>query len=97
VLACLELGEAAPLRLRSGIHSGTVLVTGDDVIGHVVNLAARAAQSAQGGELVITGHVRTAVGDLRGVAFDGPYTRSFKGIEETVPVYLASRHLLDGG
>ena len=92
VLACLELGEAAPLRLRSGIHRGNVLVSGDDVIGHVVNLAARVTQSAEAGELVVTDHVRTAVGDLRGVAFDGPYTRSFKGIEETVPVYLASRH-----
>jgi adenylate cyclase len=92
VLACLELGEAAPLRLRSGIHGGKLLATGDDVIGHVVNLAARAAQSAKGGELVVTHHVRTAVGDLRGVAFEGPHTRSFKGIEETVSVYLASRH-----
>jgi adenylate cyclase len=92
VLACLELGEAAPLRLRSGIHGGKVLVTGDDVIGHVVNLASRVTQSAEAGELVVTDHVRTAVRDLRGVAFDGPYTRSFKGIEETVSVYLASRH-----
>ena len=48
---------------------------------------------AEGGELVVTDHVRTAVGDLRGVAFDGPYTRRFKGIEEQVPVYLASRHV----
>ena len=69
-----------------------VLVTGDDVIGHVVNLAARVTGSAAGGELVVTDHVRTAVGDLRGVAFDGPYTRSFKGIEEKVQVYFASRH-----
>jgi adenylate cyclase len=92
VLACLELGEAAPLRLRSGIHGGKVLVTGDDVIGQVVNLAARVTQSAEGNELVVTDHVRTAVGDLRGVAFDGPYTRSFKGIEGTVPLYRASRH-----
>jgi adenylate cyclase len=91
VLACLELGEAAPLRLRSGIHSGKVLVTGDDVVGHVVNLAARVSHSAEGGELVVTDHVRTAVGGLRGVAFDGPHTRSFKGIDETVSVYLASR------
>ncbi len=68
-------------------------VEGDDVIGHVVNLAARVTGSAEGGELVVTDHVRTAVGDLRGVAFDGPYTRSFKGIEEKVPVYLASRHV----
>ena len=93
VLACLELGETAPLRLRAGIHAGQVLVTGDDdVVGHVVNLAARVAESARGGELVVTDHVRTAVGDLRGVAFAGPYTRSFKGLEETVPVHLASRH-----
>jgi adenylate cyclase len=93
VLACLELGEASPLPLRAGIHGGMVLVTGDDVIGHVVNLAARVTGSAEGGELVVTDHVRTAVGDLLGVAFDGPYTRSFKGIEEKVPVYLASRHV----
>jgi len=92
VLACLELGESAPLPLRAGIHGGKVLVTGDDVIGRVVNLAARVTGSAKGGELVVTDHVRTAVGDLRGVAFDGPYSRSFKGIGETVPVYLASRH-----
>jgi adenylate cyclase len=91
VLACLELAEAAPLRLRSGIHGGNVLVTGDDVIGRVVNLAARVTESAEGGELAVTDHVRTAVGDLRGVAFDGPHIRRFKGIEETVPVYVASR------
>ena len=97
VLACLELGEAAPLSLRAGIHSGNVLVTGDDVIGRVVNLAARVTESAKGGELVVTDDVRLAVGDLRGVAFDGPYTRSFKGIRDTMNLYLASRSLLDGG
>jgi adenylate cyclase len=92
VLACLELGDAAPLQLRAGIHSGRVLLTGDEVIGHVVNLAARVTDSAEGGELVVTDCVRAAVGDLRGVSFDGPYTRSFKGIEGKVPVYLVSRH-----
>jgi adenylate cyclase len=91
VLACLELGEAAPLPQRAGIHGGKVLVTGDDISGHVVNLAARVTGSAKGGELVVTDHVRTAVGDLRGVAFDGPYTRSFRGIEGTMRVHLASR------
>lgn len=91
VLACLELAESAPLPLRVGVHGGTVLATGDDVVGRVVNLAARVAESAKGGELVVTDQVRTAVGDLRGVAFDGPHSRSFKGIEDTVPVYLASR------
>ena len=91
VLACLELVEAAPLRLRAGIHAGEVLLAGDDVMGHVVNLAARVMGSADGGELAVTDHVRWAVGDMRGVAFDGPHTRSFKGIEETVPVHLVAR------
>jgi len=90
VLACLELREAAPLRLRAGIHCGKVLVTGDDVVGHVVNLASRVTASAERGELVVTEHVRETVCDLRGVAFDGPYRRSFKGIGDDVPVYLVS-------
>ena len=92
VLACLELREAAPLRLRAGIHGGQVLVTGEDVVGRVVNLAARVTGSAEQGELVVTEYVRTAVGDLRGVSFEGPYERSFKGIGDAVPVYLASLH-----
>jgi class 3 adenylate cyclase len=92
VLACLELGNGAPLPLRAGIHCGAVLLRDDDVIGHVVNLAARVTESAEGSELVVTDQVRTAVGDMRGVVFDGPYPRSFRGIEATVPVYLASRH-----
>jgi adenylate cyclase len=91
VLACLELCRSAPLPLRAGIHRGTVLVMGDDVIGGVVNLAARVAGSAKGGELVVTDQVRTAVGEMRGVTFDGPHSRRFKGINATVPVYLASR------
>ena len=89
VLACLELCDVAPLRLRAGIHGGTALVTEDDVIGHVVNLAARVTQSAPSGELIVTDQVRTAAGDLRGVLFDGPYLRYFKGIEEQVRVYAA--------
>ena len=96
VLACLELCETAPLRLRAGVHGGEVLLAGDDVMGHVVNLAARVMASADGGELVVTDYVRAAVGDMRGVAFDGPYTRKFKGIEETVPVHVASARPCSG-
>jgi len=90
VLACLELREAAPLRLRAGVHCGKVLMTGDDVVGHVVNLASRLTTSAERGELVVTEHVRQSVCDLRGAAFDGPHRRSFKGIGDDVPVYLVS-------
>ena len=68
-----------------------LLVTGDDVVGRVVNLAARVTASAKGSELIVSNHIRTAVSDRCGVEFDGPYSRSFKGFEAAVPVYLASR------
>src|SRR5206468_6524996 len=53
VLACLELVEVAPepLRMRAGVHVGDVVVMSDDVIGHVVNVAARVAETAEGGEV----------------------------------------------
>ena len=72
-------------------------MTGDDVYGRVVNLAARVTQSARGGELVVTDGVRITVRDLRGVAFDGPHPRTFKGIGGEVAVYLASRRLAPSG
>src|SRR6187401_2352044 len=93
VLACLDLGESAPLRLRAGIHVGHVMMVSDDVFGHVVNLAARVAGSAAGGQLVVTDHVRRAIGDVHGIAFDGPHLRTFKGIEGEVSVYVTTRSL----
>src|SRR6266480_7437739 len=60
VLACLEMLEVEPepLRLRAGVHIGDVVASGDDVIGHVVNVAARVAESAKGAEVLVTGDVR---------------------------------------
>src|SRR5207245_6186954 len=53
VLACLELvaSPPEPLRVRAGMHLGEVVVSLDDVIGHVVNVAARIVESAKGGEV----------------------------------------------
>lgn len=83
VLAALELLDTAPdpLRLRAGVHCGEAVATRDDVIGHVVNVAARVAQSAKGGEVFVTESVRGTVGDLPGVSFSRLRRRSFKGIE----------------
>ena len=66
VLACLELVEAAgPLRLRAGVHVGDVVVRRDDVVGHVVNVAARVTESAKGGQVLVSGEVRDEVGGPR--------------------------------
>jgi adenylate cyclase len=87
VLACLELVETStPLRLRAGIHLGDVVVRRDDVVGHVVNVAARVTESAKGGQVLVTSSVRDAMGELRGVRLGRGRRRRFHGLDETVLV-----------
>lgn len=80
-----------PLRLRAGVHSGEAVVTADDVIGHDVNVAARVAAEARGGQVLATVAVREAVGELRGVEFGRARRRSFKGVGESVSVCPVQR------
>jgi len=93
VIACLELveGEPEPLRLRAGVHAGEVVVVGDEIIGHVVNVAARVAESANGGEVLVTDDVRKDAGELRGVTFSRARSKTFKGVGEKVLVCRAER------
>lgn len=88
VLACLELvgAQPAPLRLRAGVHVGEVVVTPTDVLGHTVNVAARVAESARGGEVRVTEAVATAVAGLPNVTCGRLRRRSYRGLEETVRV-----------
>jgi adenylate cyclase len=93
VLACLELVDTQPepLRLRAGCHLGPVVVTADDVIGHVVNLAARVAEVAGGAEVLATRDVCAAIGDgLPNVRFSDPRPEQFKGIKSEIPVCTVS-------
>jgi adenylate cyclase len=94
VLAGLELVEAIrePLRLRVGLHHGEVLVMRHhDVVGHVVNVAARVAESARGGEVLATTAVHDAAGRLPGVSFGRRRQREFKGVDESVGVCQVRR------
>jgi adenylate cyclase len=88
VLAALELVEVepGPLRLRAGVHTGEAAVMPDDLIGHDVNVAARVAADARGGQVLVTAAVRDAVGELRGVDFGRARRRSYKGVEHVVQV-----------
>lgn len=93
VLACLEMldAEPSPLRLRAGIHVGEVVVAGDEIVGHVVNVAARVAESAKGGEVLVTDDVRQAASDIRGATFGRARGKTFKGVGEKVLVSRAER------
>jgi len=93
VLACLEMVdvEPKPLRLRAGMHVGEVVVSDDEIIGHVVNVAARVAESAKGGEVLVTADVRDAAKDIPGVSFGRARGKTFKGVGEKVLVCRAER------
>ncbi|MBI2709629.1 MAG: adenylate/guanylate cyclase domain-containing protein [Actinobacteria bacterium] len=89
VLAAVELLGVAPepLRLRAGAHVGQATVTHDDVLGHVVNVAARVTEQAKGGQALVTTDVRDCVGaQLQGIAFGRARRASLRGVPETVRV-----------
>jgi class 3 adenylate cyclase len=46
--------DAEPIRVRIGLHTGEAIKEGDDFFGKHVNLAARVAGQAQGGEILVS-------------------------------------------
>jgi adenylate cyclase len=83
VLAALELVEAVqdPLRLRAGLHLGEAVITRDDVLGHVVNVAARITEEARGGAVLASVDVRAAAGAVKGVRYGRARRVRLKGVE----------------
>ncbi|HVA73779.1 MAG TPA: adenylate/guanylate cyclase domain-containing protein [Acidimicrobiales bacterium] len=87
LLAAVELLGTAPepLKLRAGVHVGDAIVSHDDIIGHVVNVAARVAETASGGHAVATQAAIEAAGSTRGVVPVGrPKRRRLKGISQPI-------------
>lgn len=86
VRAALELLETSPppLRLRAGLHVGEVVVTRGDVVGHVVNVAARITETARGNQVVVTAETEEAAGMVDGAEFRKLRSRRLKGISERV-------------
>jgi adenylate cyclase len=88
VRAALELVETSPspLRLRAGLHAGEVLISPDDVVGHVVNIAARLTGAAKGNQVVVTADTAAAAGAIVGAEFRRLGTWRLKGISEALEV-----------
>lgn len=93
VYAALDLvpATAEPLRLRAGMHTGQLVVTADDLVGNVVNIAARVTAEARGGEVFATAETLSAAGELAGVRVFKPRRRALKGISERVSVSRVER------
>jgi adenylate cyclase len=65
VAAALEMQRAARrVRLRIGIHAGEARVRAGDLIGHDVNVTARIAERALGGEILVSDAVRATANGL---------------------------------
>lgn len=92
LLAALELVDLIdqPLRLRAGLHLGEAVVTRDDVVGHVVNVAARITEVAKGSEVVASVDVRQAVAPMAGVEFSRARRTKLKGVEPMSLVRVSS-------
>jgi adenylate cyclase len=93
VQAALELIPTAPepLQLRAGMHTGELVVTADDLIGHDVNIAARVTAEAKGGQVLVTAETLAAAGELPGVRVLRPRRRALKGIGERVAISRVER------
>jgi class 3 adenylate cyclase len=76
-----------PLRVRIGLHAGEPLHTLGDFIGQTVNLAARIAASASGGQIFISDVVRQLAGNTLGLRFEDRGWRALKGIAEKQHLY----------
>jgi adenylate cyclase len=88
VHAALELVPSAPdpVRMRAGVHTGDLVVVDGDILGHVVNVAARVTGAAKGGEVLASAATLAEAGPLTGVRVYRGRRRSFKGVEEKILV-----------
>src|SRR6476620_492101 len=75
------------VRVRVGIHTGEVIPVRDNFLGRHVTVAARVANAARGGEILVSALVREIV-DARGdLIFDEPRTVGLKGLPGDWPVH----------
>ncbi len=88
-IACeLMTGHLSPT-VRVGMHYGPALARGDDWFGATVNLAARIAGEAAGGEVLLSAATRDAAGEVPGVRTESVGLRRLRNIESPVELLRA--------
>lgn len=77
----LQGDESESIRIRIGVHTGEVIVDEDgELFGRHVNMAARVAGEATGGEILASSLVREIVEPRGDMHFGRPREVSLKGI-----------------
>ncbi|MEA2473898.1 MAG: adenylate cyclase [Thermoleophilaceae bacterium] len=77
--------------IHAGAHTGCAVERGGDWYGAAVNLAARVANSARGGELLLTEATVAAAGQMHDVELEGLGPQLFRNVAEPTPVYSVRR------
>jgi adenylate cyclase len=77
--------------VRVGMHHGSAIEREGDWFGATVNLAARVAAVAAGGEVLVTAAVRDGTKDLTGVEFESRGEQRIRNVTRPVPLFAAVR------
>ena len=86
-LACVKASREADLELHVGIHAGDIIRESGNVFGGAVNIAARVADAAGAGEVLVSDVVRSLARTSANVTFEDRGEQALKGIEEPVRVW----------
>ncbi|HEX2086471.1 MAG TPA: adenylate/guanylate cyclase domain-containing protein [Solirubrobacteraceae bacterium] len=87
--AIADAARADGLDVRIGLHSGEVELTGDDVSGIAVHIAARVGALAGAGEVLVSSTVKDLVAGS-GIAFDDRGTHRLKGVADEWRLFAAA-------
>lgn len=72
--------RGAPVMVRIGVHTGPALEKGGDLFGRNVALAARVADQACGGEILVTAEVSEAAAEADDLVFTDPREVELRGL-----------------
>jgi pimeloyl-ACP methyl ester carboxylesterase len=78
------------IAVRSGLHTGEIELTADDVTGIAVHIAARVAAEADAGETVVSSTVRDLVAGS-GLRFENRGIHALRGLPNDMHLYTVAR------
>ena len=88
-LALIGALAAIQIPIRVGIHSGEVIMSGDDIRGLAVHAAARIMAQAGAGEILVSGITRDLTEGATGLTFESRGRHSLKGLDREHELFAA--------
>src|SRR5262245_37431235 len=89
-MAAYDEHAEVPVRLRIGLHTGEATKEGDDFFGRSVIVAARIADVAGSGEILVSSVVRELTASTEGFVFDNGREVALKALQGPCHVYAVA-------